>query len=106
MLFLYSLLLSFVVAAPYCSPEDSNSNKKTIEIIQSTIVNPINSFCTDLKNIENNKDTLHKPICSIFWKNGQAWWKKAAEEKPETLNKDSKEYKNPSRNQMLAREYA
>ncbi|MGZ3769150.1 MAG: hypothetical protein ACXVCP_06685 [Bdellovibrio sp.] len=101
MLFI-SVFLSIAVAAPYCSLESSDNNKKTIETIQTNIVSPFNLFCADLKNIVNNKEPQHHPVCSAIWEKGQAWWKKMAEEKPAELNKHSDEYKNPSRNEMLA----
>lgn len=99
------LLLNIALAAtdPFCSA--LSPQNKSMADLKTGLVDPYAALCGDLRNISLGKAPEHQPICSVFWENGQAWWKKWVDERPEELNKGSADFKNPSRKQMRAQGY-
>ena len=100
---IFSVLFSVALAAPLCSPEGGTSTSKTD--ITDGLAPAVRAFCTDIKNLRENREAVNKPLCSAFWTDGNAWWKKITEKNPESLNKNSGEYKDPSRRDMLKAGY-
>lgn len=87
-----------------------NSPSATDDIQATTraLYNPNGLLCTSLDELDVGLPLTNSPLCSIYtgiWPNGQPRWLETLRARPDTLDKNSAEYVNPTRQEMLARGY-
>ncbi len=109
-----SILIFAFASASYAAGADEAcrlraSATEGIEATTLAILNPDGRLCRYIADVQAGRTPTINPVCAVFpelWPNGSPLWLNRLRTQPQTLEKGSRQYVNPTRAQMLARGYA